>query len=100
MQIKTIIEQLTGEFSLSCPESLSDMPITCCQLIFEKSAVWTPGTAYIQAEAFDLEPAAAPQSFFLLCRSSVQAPNAAVCHTGNAQDLYCLLYTSGGDDAV
>lgn len=88
MQIKTIIEQLTGEFSLSCPESLSDMPITCCQLIFEKSAVWTPGTAYIQAEAFDLEPAAAPQSFFLLCRSSVQAPNAAVCHTGNAQDLY------------
>ena len=88
MQSQAIIAAIAQEYSLTIPRNLGEMPIHCCQLIFEQPAVLSCATLYIQAEPFALDPAAYPQSFFLLTQCESQAANAVVYHTGSALDLY------------
>ena len=91
MQSQALIAAVAGGYAISIPRDLGEMPITCCQLIFELPAVLTPATLYIQAEPFALDPSAYPQCFFLLMEASAPAFNAAVYHTGSALDLYQTL---------
>ncbi len=88
MQSQVIIAAVAQEYSLTIPRNLGEMPIHCCQLIFEQPTVLSRATLYIQAEPFVLDPAAYPKSFFLLTQCESQAANAVVYHTGSALDLY------------
>ncbi|MSA70296.1 PucR family transcriptional regulator [Holdemania massiliensis] len=91
MQIQALIEKVHHDFSIPIPQNLGEMTIARCQLIFAKPAVLTPQTLYIQAESFTLDPSAFSDSFFLMKDQGSPGRNAAVYHSGSAQDLYQAL---------
>ena len=91
MQVKALLEKIRNDFSISIPQNSGNMPILRCQLIFAKPAVLTPQTLYIQAESFVLDPSAFSDSFFLMKDRGSAGCNAAVYHSGSAQDLYQVL---------
>lgn len=100
MQTKEIIEKIHEEYAVSLPSVLGDMPIMCCQLIFEMPAKIDPKILYIQADRFYLDPTLYPDSFFFLKDQQTEACNAVTYHFGQGLDYYHAISRLLMDSAI